>query len=233
MDNAAVSDSTRVQREADLVAYYDNELAYRVRRELSAQRLARRGAYLELLHREGRLSVLEIGSGPGRDGTAFAAAGVAYTGVDLAPGSVDACRSLGLDAHVASVLDLPFADGAFDAGWTMSTLLHVANADFDTALSEIVRVLWPGAPLAIGLWGASEGREEFWDEGADLGPPRFFSIRDDAALHASLRRFGSVEEAATWPGQGSLHYQWAVLRTTGPTWRESAKENAPFHRSEF
>jgi SAM-dependent methyltransferase len=203
----------RARREADLVAYYDNEVRDRARRELPVQRVERRSAFVELLEREGRRSVLELGAGPGRDGAAFTAAGVAYTGVDLAPASVAVCRSLGLDVHVASVLDLPFETGSFDAGWTMSTLLHVADDDLDAALSEIVRVLRPASPLAIGVWGDASAGEHLWEGGA-FGPPRFVSIRTDSGLREALGRHGTVEQWETWQGGSSLHYQWAVVRTT-------------------
>jgi SAM-dependent methyltransferase len=207
-----VADTGRMQRERDLVAYYDNEVHERAGRELPADRVARRGTYIEQLAAEGRRSVLEIGTGPGRDGTVFARAGLDYTGVDLAPASVAACLALGLDAQVASVLDLPFADGTFDAGWTMSTLLHVADADLDTALAEIVRVLRPAAPLAVGLWG---GRD--LDEGPHgeptYGPARFFSIRSDEKVRATLGRHGTIERWETVESTSDLHYQFAVLRT--------------------
>jgi ubiquinone/menaquinone biosynthesis C-methylase UbiE len=67
-----------------------------------------------------------------------------------------------------------FDDRSFEAGWTMSTLLHIADEDLDAALAEVVRVLRPESPLAIGLWG---------------------------------------DQTATWQGNDSMHYQWAVLRT--------------------
>lgn len=204
---------TRARREADLVTYYDNEVRERAEKDLPADRVAQRGVYLELLEREGRHSVLEIGCGPGRDGVAFAAAGLAYTGVDLAPESVAYSRSLGLDAHIGSVLELPFPAATFAAGWTMSTLLHVADEDLDTALAEIVRVLHPGAPLAIGLWGGATSREERWGGRAEFGPPRFFSIRSDDAVRAALAGHGTVEEWVTWGSANTEHYQWAVLRT--------------------
>lgn len=95
----------------------------------------------------------------------------------------------------------------------MSTLLHVSNAELDAALAEIVRVLHPGAPLAIGLWGSDDGREELWDDGTDFGPPRFFSIRTDQALHEALRRHGSLVETARWPTERTLHHQWALVHT--------------------
>jgi SAM-dependent methyltransferase len=207
-----VNDATRVQRERDLATYYDNEVRERAGRELPADRVARRGAYIEQLRAEGRRSVLEVGSGPGRDGTAFARSGLAYTGVDLAQGSVEACRALGLDVHAASVLALPFSDGAFDAGWTMSTLLHVADAHLDAALAEMVRVLRPAAPLAVGLWGGRDLDEGPHGEGTH-GPARFFSFRSDEKVRAALERHGAVERWETWQGPSELHYQFAVLRS--------------------
>jgi SAM-dependent methyltransferase len=203
----------QTQREIDLVAYYDNEVRARSQRELPAERLRRRAAYLSLLEHEDRASVIEVGAGPGRDGQAFAAGGLSYTGVDLAPSAVAACRALGLDARVATVFDLPFDDDSFEAGWTMSTLLHVPTADVGTALAEIVRVLRPGAPLAIGVWGTPTDREDLWDDGSAFGPPRFFSMRSDDSWRRLLSAHGVVEEWSVWEGREELHYQWAVLRT--------------------
>ncbi|HWD80190.1 MAG TPA: class I SAM-dependent methyltransferase [Kribbella sp.] len=205
---------TRAEREQDLIAYYTAELQTRADRTLPEPRVARRTAYLDQLRREGRATLLEIGCGPGRDGEAIAAAGIAYTGVDLSPASVEACRALGLQAEVASVLELPFADATFDAGWTMSTLLHVADEDLDQALQEIVRVLRPGAPLAIGLWGDVSGGEHVWEDGTGYGPGRFFSIRSDDGLRSVLERYGDLEEWATWEDDRVMHYQWAVLRVS-------------------
>lgn len=204
----------RSEREQDLITYYSNEIQSRIDRALPEPRVARRTAYLQQLRDEDRQSVIELGCGPGRDGEAIAGAGFAYTGVDLSPASVDACRSLGLDARVASVLELPFEDGTFDAGWTMSTLLHVADEDLDEALAEIVRVLRPGAPLAIGLWGSADGREEVWEDGQGYGAGRFFSIRTDEGLRTALERYGVVEEWATWDDGRAMHYQWAVVRVS-------------------
>jgi SAM-dependent methyltransferase len=207
--------TTRAGREADLVAYYTQEVQERLRRDLPARRVAQRAEYAAFLLREGRRSVLEVGAGPGRDAAGLTAAGLAYTGVDLTPESVAVCRAAGFDVHVASVLDLPFPEGSFDAGWTMSTLLHVAADDLDTALSEIVRVLRPGAPLAVGTWGGPATSEGIWGDTTRPGGSRFFSIRTDEQWRAALGRHGAVEQWATWAGDAALHYQWAVLRTPG------------------
>jgi SAM-dependent methyltransferase len=208
---SGVEISEQARREWDLVTYYDSEVHERAGRKLPVEREARRGEYVAQLTAEGRRTVLELGAGPGRDGVAFAEAGFTYTGVDLTPASVAACRAAGLDAQIASVLDLPFPDATFDAGWTMSTLLHVADADLDDALAEILRVLRAGALLAVGLWGGQE-----IDEGpqgdATHGPARFFSFRTDERVRELLSRHGGIENWATWPGQRGLHYQYAILR---------------------
>jgi SAM-dependent methyltransferase len=209
-----MTEQGRAQREADLISYYTSEVRERKDRELPDARVEVRNGFLEQLRVEGRRSVVEIGCGPGRDGEAIAAAGFHYTGVDLASASVEACRALGLEAYVASVLELPFEDGAFDAGWTMSTLLHIADEDLDEALAEIVRVLRPGAPVGIGLWGDEVGGEQVWQDDSGHGPGRFFSIRTDSAMQEALARHGTLEQWRSWRDDGRpMHYQWAILRT--------------------
>lgn len=206
----------RAAREADLVTYYNNEARDRQAGELAETRIARRDVFIELLRKEGRESVVEVGTGPGRDSVAFDAAGLRFRGIDLAPASVTICQQSGLDVEVGSALELPYAAGEFDAAYTASTLLHIADSDLDTALAELTRVVHRGSPIAIGLWGAQETHEERWGD-PTYGPPRFFALRSDADLQASLARHGTLESFETWPAEvaSELHYQWAILRATG------------------
>jgi SAM-dependent methyltransferase len=202
---------TRETRERELAAWYDGEVARRAGRDLAGQRTAARDRFAAQLTAEGRRTVVEIGCGPGHDGAAFTASGLAWSGVDLASASVEHCRSRGLDAHVAPVHALPFADGAFAAGWSMSVLMHVADADVHDALAELVRVLEPGAPLAMGTWGAAVAAEG--PIAVDGGAPRFFSLRTDDRWRAAVEEHGTVEQWTTWTDPRSdWHYQWLVLR---------------------
>ena len=204
---------SRAEREADLRTYYDNEAADRRDKHLPVARVQHRDAFIELLRRERRGSVVEVGTGPGRDLLAFRDAGLAVRGLDLAPASVELCRAEGLDVQVGSVLENPFGTGEFESAYTASTLLHVADADLDTALAELVRVTRPGSPIVIGVWGADETREQRWGKAA-YGPPRFFALRSDADLQAALERHATIESFETWPDdETDLHYQWAILRT--------------------
>lgn len=201
-------------RESDLVRFYDAEAERRAARVLDRRRVERRAAFLDLLRAEGRRSVVEVGCGPGRDGVAMAGPDLTWTGVDLAPGVVATARRRGLDAVVASARALPFADASFDAAWSMSTLMHLATTDLRVALGEITRVLRPGAPLAIGLWGSHREREEVWHDGDAAAPGRFFSIRSDDTVRSMLSTVATVEDLRTWADDGDLHYQWFLARTT-------------------
>ncbi|HWC21184.1 MAG TPA: class I SAM-dependent methyltransferase [Flexivirga sp.] len=209
--------TSRAEREADLRTFYDNEASSRRDNPVRPARVAHRDAFLRLLQAEGRSSVVEVGTGPGRDSIAFRDAGFAIRGIDLAPASVALCVEAGLDVQVASALELPFNTDDFDAAYTASTLLHIADDDLDTALAELVRVVRPGSPIAIGVWGALETREQRWGDPA-YGPPRFFALRSDDDLRAALARHGAVETFETWPADddSDLHYQWAVLRAATP-----------------
>ncbi|TDO58257.1 hypothetical protein EV651_110293 [Kribbella sp. VKM Ac-2571] len=94
----------------------------------------------------------------------------------------------------------------------MSTLLHVADEDLDSALAEIMRVLRPQAPLAVGLWGDRRGGRQAWEDETSFGPSRFFSFRTDDGLPAALQRHGTIEHWTTWTDRAAMHYQWAIIR---------------------
>ena len=73
LPSSRVSDD-RTKRERDLATYYDQEAPDRSGRDIDPGRVARRTEFIELLRTELRTSVVEIGTGPGRDASAFVAA---------------------------------------------------------------------------------------------------------------------------------------------------------------
>ncbi|OFI37711.1 SAM-dependent methyltransferase [Arthrobacter sp. SW1] len=224
MDGNARHGDPENDHEAELAAYYNREAAARDARPLTSRRVACREWFTRLLKSEHRHSLLELGCGSGWDGLGFVQAGLHYCGVDLSEESVRLARTKGLDASVASGRALPFADAAFPAAWTMSTLLHVPNRAIDDVVSELVRVTAPGAPLAVGLWSGED--DEVLNPEDDIEPRRFFSRRSDATVREIFGRHGTVEHFETWPegqgpesgpgaGQWVQHYQFLVLRTPG------------------
>lgn len=192
--------------------YYDRELTERADRPLTEGRRRRVDAFAATCGQTGVRSVVEVGCGAGRDGLVLAAAGLTYTGVDLSPVGVRLCREAGLDAQVASATALPFPAGAFDAGWTMSTLMHLDGDGMVQALSELQRVVRPGGLLEVGLWGRDQDGE--WTDPHG----RYFRHRPDAEVTRLLSRIGEVEAFETsehgefGTREETVHYQWARVR---------------------
>ena len=142
--------------EERLQHYYDDEMAQRATRPLGEQRETRLADFVRLCLGTGMRSVVEVGSGAGRDGKVLSAAGLSYKGIDLSAASVDLCRALGLETVAGSAQALPYADDEFDAGWSMSTLMHLPGDGMVVALSELHRVIRRGGVLELGVWGADE-----------------------------------------------------------------------------
>lgn len=192
--------------EDTLRRYYDREMNARAMRPLGEHREARLADFVDLCHQERLSSVVEVGCGAGRDGEVLHASGLAYKGLDFSSASVDMCTRLGLDAVQGSALALPFADGEFDAGWSMSTLMHLPREGMTTALVELNRIVRPGGVVEIGVWGGDEDREWTDEHG------RYFHSRTDREFQSTLSAFGQVVEFATWSHfDDGGHYQWARL----------------------
>lgn len=193
--------------EADTARYYDAEGDVRCNRPLDERRVAVRDDVLGGLAPSSR--VLEVGSGPGRDATAFVTAGHRFTAIDLSFGHAHRCHATGAPAAQASVRHLPFASGSCDVVWSMSTLMHVPDEAIEDALDEIGRVLVPGGLLAVGVWGGVDALE--WDE-RETGR-RLFNRRSDARWQRLLARVGAVDRYEAWTYDGEVDtYQLAYVR---------------------
>jgi SAM-dependent methyltransferase len=82
--------------------------------------------------------VLEVGCGRGEFAERLGAAGIAVVAVDQSAHMVELTRARGVEARIADVEVLPFADDEFDLVVANFMLYHVA--DVDGALSELARV---------------------------------------------------------------------------------------------
>ena len=133
--------------------------------------------------------VLEVGCGWGdlavrlRD-----VLGVEVVAVDSSPRMVELTRERGVDARVADVQELPFADGEFDCVTANWMLYHVA--DVDRGIAELARVLRPGGRLVAATNGLRH-LEEIWSlvgrNRADE-PVRFFAESGEAFLRRQFER---------------------------------------------
>ena len=152
------------------------------------------------------MSVVEFGAGPGRDGVAFAAAGIAYLGVDLAHGNGVLPAEAGMAVLQASLTAVPVRKRAFSAGWSMSTLMHFPADQVPIVMSEIAATLEVGSPVWVGMWGSDD--ETVIDDLDEASNRRTFWLRPLATNRALLEPVVRVERVRRWPiGRDRWYYQ--------------------------
>ncbi len=156
--------------------------------------------------------IIELGCGTGQLARYVADKGFDVTAIDLSPENVAVTQNRGVTAEVADFAALPYLDNTFDAAFAMNSLLHVPPNELSGVLREIARVLVPGAPLLVVVWGgiAHEGVvEDEW-----LDPPRYFCFYTDEdllALETPGLKYSSFEALDVDEDAGELHPQVLTL----------------------
>lgn len=131
--------------------------------------------------------VLDIGSGPGRDGLLLKQAGLDVVCIDASEEMVRMSTERGLESIVGDLVSLPFGDSTFDAVWAYTSLLHIHKSEIGNSLKEIKRVLKPGGTFGLGMM---EGDGEEYKVTSKVSEPRLFSYYSKAELEDLLRQFG-------------------------------------------
>ncbi len=90
--------------------------------------------------------VLDAGAGTGAFAASLAADGMRVVAVDAVLPEIE---SPGVERVSADVGSLPFADATFDAALSLDVLEHLP--DDRAGLTELARVLKPGAPLVVNV----------------------------------------------------------------------------------
>ena len=117
--------------------------------------------------------VLDVGSGPGRDGLILQKAGLNVICLDASEAMVKISTERGLHSVIGDFNNLSFEDESFDGVWAYTSLLHVPKSQIDRSLSEIRRVMKPHGIFGLGL---IEGENELYRESSGVGKPRWFSF---------------------------------------------------------
>lgn len=129
----------------DLREAYNRGATQREHSEKADWKVVERQHFLDLLQKEGKHSLLEIGAGTGQDSKFFQEQGLQVISTDLTPQMVKYCREKGLTAYVMDFLHLDFPSNSFAAIYSLNCLLHVPSQDLPTVLSKIRDLLQPGA----------------------------------------------------------------------------------------
>lgn len=106
-----------------------------------------------------------------------------------------------VEARVASLLALPYAEAEFDAVWCANALEYLSDEEVSTAVTEFCRVVRPGGMVAIkdadpGLWLFSPGDPtllwRMWEAVSRISAP----FRGTLHHTRTMRR--RLERAACW-----------------------------------
>ncbi len=131
--------------------------------------------------------VLDVGSGPGRDGVILQEKGLEVTCLDASEAMVALSTTRGLDSVLGDFCALPFPDAIFGGVWAYTALLHIPKIEIGTALSEINRVLAKGGVFGLGL---IEGDDEKYRESSGINLPRWFSYYRKDEIEKLLQTHG-------------------------------------------
>ncbi len=116
--------------------------------------------------------IIDVGSGPGRDGLLLKQAGKDVTCVDASEAMIRLSSKRGLESVLARFDKLPFENESFDGAWSYTALLHIPKKSLETCLLEMSRTLKNSGVFAIGL---IEGDSEEYKESSDVDMIRWFS----------------------------------------------------------
>lgn len=131
--------------------------------------------------------VLDVGSGPGRDGLILQEFSKEVICLDASEEMVNISTERGLESIVGDFMNLPFEDQSFDSVWSYTALLHVSKKDVAVAIGEINRVLIPGGIFGLGL---IEGAEEKYRESSGVNLKRWFSFYQKEEIKDLLSKHG-------------------------------------------
>lgn len=131
--------------------------------------------------------ILDVGSGPGRDGLLLKERGLEVVCLDASSAMIKICEERGLESVLGDFISMPFANNSFDGAWAYTSLLHVPKTEIDKALKEIYRVLKEGGVFGLGL---IEGNTEEYRESPGVNMPRWFSFYETEEIEQMLSRHG-------------------------------------------
>lgn len=196
----------------DLRKTYDRQANQRDTASIQEWKVEERSNFVSLLQKEDKCTLLEIGSGPGRDGLFFQKQGLQVTCIDLSPEMIRLCHQKGLTAYVMDMADLTFPVNSFDAVYALNSMLHLTKDELPAVLKKIDSILAPTGLFFMGVYGGDEF--EGIREDDQNNPKRFFSYFTDDRLQKVVSQVFDILSFRHIPVQraDNWHFQSLILR---------------------
>lgn len=172
------------QIKTNLIQAYNRQAEQRNKGGIEDWKVVERAYFLSLLQQQNKQSLLEIGTGHGRDSLFFQEQGFKVTGIDISLAMASLCRKKGIPAFVMDMVELGFENNSFDAVYALNSFLHLPKSEFPKALENACNVLKPAGLFYLGMYGGYDF-EGIWDQDTYI-PKRFFSFHSDENLRKIL-----------------------------------------------
>ena len=170
--------------------------------------------FVDLLKKENKKTVLELGAGSGLDSLFFKENGFEVLATDLSDEMIKMCQKRGVEATALDLYDLGKLERKFDAIFSLNVLLHVPRKDIEKVLDEIHNTLNENGIFFFGVYGGIEEEKTIIDK-SKMGLPRFFSFLSDETIQEIAKDKFEVIKFETIDVQGKqagFHFQSLFLR---------------------
>jgi cyclopropane fatty-acyl-phospholipid synthase-like methyltransferase len=201
------------QLKDELRQAYNSRAAEREAKEIPEWRIGQRAGFADMLLREGKQTLLELGAGTGVDSRYFHDHGIDVLCTDLSPENVRYCQSKGLNARVMDYTQFNLPRASYDAVYAMNSLLHLPKGNLPGVLKSIRTVLKDDGLFFMGVHGGIDS-EGVW-ELDHYEPKRFFAFYTDNQLKEILSGVFEIEAFVVTEVEGEnddLHHQSFILR---------------------
>jgi cyclopropane fatty-acyl-phospholipid synthase-like methyltransferase len=193
--------------------YYNKEAELRNSKSVKSDwKIKVRENFYNLIKRENKKTLLELGAGAGYDSQFFMNNGLMVTAVDISDEMVKKCREKTIEAYELDFYNLSSLNKKFDCIYAINTLLHVPKADLCHVLNEINSILETNGLFYMGVYGGEDTENEFVNsEVSDA--PRLFSFHSERYLKTTLENFFQIINFESFDiGTGTDIFHSIILR---------------------
>lgn len=145
-----------------------------------------RKSFLEIIKKDNKKTLLEIGAGAGYDSLFFMNNGLNVIAIDISAEMVKKCKDKNIEAYELDFYDLSSLNRKFDCIYSLNTFLYVPKKDLPKVIEKINSILNTDGLFYIGLYGGNDTVTEMvFGDVSDV--PLFLAFHSEHYLKSILR----------------------------------------------